>query len=68
MEQIDSAREIIVLLNGSRQMAQFTLPAGTYKVVADGDRVAPEGIASLTIEEDEGVSVAPIEALILLAE
>ena len=49
-------------------MAQFTLPAGTYKVVADGDRVAPEGIASLTIEEGEGVSVAPIEALILLAE
>ena len=68
LEQIDSAREIIVLLNGSRQMAQFTLPAGTYKVVADGDRVAPEGIASLTIEEGEGVSVAPIEALILLAE
>lgn len=67
LEGLDSAREIVVLLNGAREATQFTLPAGDYRIVANGEEVNPNGLGTLTVG-DAPVAVPPIEALILLAE
>ncbi len=65
---IDPARQIVVLLNGERTATSFTLPAGSYTVVADGKRVDTKGLRTLSVKEGEPVKVAPIEALILIEE
>ena len=68
LEGIDPVRSITVLMNGERKAASFTLPAGSYKVVADGKRVDTKGLRTLTVKEGTAVEVAPIEALILVEE
>ena len=67
LEGIDSASEIIVLLNGSREEVSFPVAAGSYTVVADGGVINAEGLATLTVDEGAEVKVQPIEAVILVA-
>ena len=43
LEGIDPARRIVVLMNGSREAVEFTIPAGNYRWICDGERVTPEG-------------------------
>ncbi|MBO5189301.1 MAG: type I pullulanase [Alistipes sp.] len=69
LDGLDSAREIVVLLNGSRKEASFALPtAGRWRIVADGKQVVPEGIGTLQTTANEVIQVKPIEALILILD
>lgn len=64
----DSASDIIVLMNAEHSTTSFQVPAGEYKVVANGDKVVPEGISTLIVKEGQPVKVKAIESLILIAE
>ncbi len=68
LKGFDTARSIVVLLNGEREAVRFALPAANYKVVAKGGRVSVAGLEQLTVAEGQSVAVAPIEALILIEE
>lgn len=67
LEAPETAREIIVLMNGSREEMAFPIPAGSYTVVADNGTINPEGLGEVAIAEGTTLSVQPIEAVILLA-
>ena len=64
----DSASRIVVLLNGEREATSFNVPAGNYTVVANGEKVAVDGISKLSVKEGSPVKVGAIEPLILIAE
>ncbi len=62
----DSEQVIYVLMNGEREAVQFAVPDGEYTLLADGEQVSTTGIATRTLRSGEGVTLAPIEACILL--
>ena len=62
LEGIDSAKRIVVLMNGSRDVVEFAIPAGSYKWISDGEFVHPKGMGVLTADR---LSVVPISAVIL---
>ncbi len=63
LEGIDSARRIVVLMNGSRDSVKFDIPAGNYVVLADGSGIDLTG--RVTLNSDGVATVAPIEGVIL---
>ena len=64
IEDIDSAKSIVVLMNGSRESVTFDVPTGDYKWVADGDTIVPNGMGSITINDGK-LTVPPITGYIL---
>ena len=64
LEGIDSAKRIIVLMNGSREDVEFDIPVGTYKWISDGEFVHPKGMVPFNIRSGK-VSVKPISGIIL---
>lgn len=64
LEGIDSAKRIVVLMNGSREGVEFDIPAGTYKWISDGEFVHAKGMGALNCDSGK-VNVAPISGVIL---
>jgi pullulanase len=58
----DKWHNIIVLLNGSKDEKSFTLPAGNWTLVGDGDKIDEAGIKTISGGE---VKVPGITALVL---
>ena len=67
LEGIDSAKTIVVLMNGSRESVTFDIPEGRYKWVADGDAIFVKGIGHYDASNGK-IDVAPISGVILLME
>lgn len=63
LDGIDSARRIVVLMNGSREAVDFDIPAGNYRWICDGKCVTPQGEGYLNT--DGRVSVPAISGIIL---
>jgi len=63
LEGIDSAKRIVVLMNGSRESVEFAIPEGSYRWITDGERWTLTG--SDTVESNGTVTVAPITGVIL---
>ena len=63
LEGIDPARRIVVLMNGSREAVEFTIPAGNYRWICDGKRVTPEGDGFYNT--DGCISVPAISGVVL---
>ena len=64
LEGIDSAKRIVVLMNGSREGVEFDIPAGTYKWISDGEFVHAKGMGVFNCDSGK-LSVAPISGVIL---
>lgn len=64
LEGIDSAKRIVVLMNGSREGVEFEIPAGSYKWISDGEFVHAKGMGVLNCDSGK-LSVAPISGVIL---
>ena len=64
LEGIDSAKRIVVLMNGSREGVEFDIPAGSYKWISDGEFVHAKGIGVFNCDSGK-LSVAPISGVIL---
>ena len=64
LEGIDSAKRIVVLMNGSREGVEFEIPVGTYKWISDGEFVHAKGMGVLNCDSGK-LSVAPISGVIL---
>ena len=63
LEGIDSAKRIVVLMNGSREAAEFNIPEGNYKWISDGESWWLDG--GEVVEAKGKLSVAPISAVIV---
>ena len=63
LEGIDSAKRIVVLMNGSRESVEFAIPEGSYRWITDGERWTLTG--GDTVESNGTVTVAPITGVIL---
>ena len=63
LEGIDSAKRIVVLMNGSREAAEFNIPEGNYKWISDGESWWLDG--GEVVETKGKLSVAPISAVIV---
>ena len=63
LEGIDSAKRIVVLMNGSRQNVEFTIPEGSYRWITDGERWTLDG--GEAVKSNGTISVAPISGVIL---
>ena len=63
LEGIDSAKRIVVLMNGSRESVEFAIPKGSYRWITDGERWTLNG--GDTVESNGTVTVAPISGVIL---
>ena len=64
LEGIDSAKRIVVLMNGSRKGVEFDIPAGSYKWISDGEFVHAKGMGVFNCDSGK-LSVAPISGVIL---
>ena len=64
LEGIDSAKRIVVLMNGSREGVEFDIPAGSYKWISDGEFVHAKGMGVFNCDSGK-LSVAPISGVIL---
>ena len=64
LEGIDSAKRIVVLMNGSRKGVEFDIPAGSYKWISDGEFVHAKGMGVLNCDSGR-LNVAPISGVIL---
>ena len=64
LEGIDSAKHIVVLMNGSREGVEFEIPAGSYKWISDGEFVHAKGMGVLNCDSGK-LNVAPISGVIL---
>ncbi len=64
LEGIDSAKRIVVLMNGSREGVEFDIPAGSYKWISDGEFVHAKGMGALNCESGK-INVVPISGVIL---
>ena len=63
LEDIDSAKRIVVLMNGSRESVEFAIPKGSYRWITDGERWTLNG--GDAVESNGTVTVAPISGVIL---
>jgi pullulanase len=63
LEGIDSAKRIVVLMNGSREDVEFAIPQGSYKWISDGTNWWLDG--GEAVEADATLRVAPISAVII---
>ncbi len=63
LEGIDSAKSIVVLMNGSRESVEFAIPKGSYRWITDGERWTLNG--GDAVESNGTVTVAPISGVIL---
>ncbi len=64
LEGIDSAKRIVVLMNGSREGVEFEIPVGTYKWISDGEFVHAKGMGMYNANNGK-IVVAPISGVIL---
>ena len=64
LEGIDSAKSIVVLMNGSREIVEFDIPAGVYKWISDGEFVHAKGMGTCDARSGK-IIVAPISGVIL---
>ncbi len=64
LEGIDSAKRIVVLMNGSREGVEFEIPAGSYKWISDGEFVHAKGMGVFNCDSGK-LNVAPISGVIL---
>lgn len=64
LEGIDSAKRIVVLMNGSREGVEFDIPTGTYKWISDGEFVHAKGMGMYNANNGK-IVVAPISGVIL---
>ncbi len=64
LEGIDSAKRIVVLMNGSREGVEFDIPAGSYKWISDGEFVHAKGMGVFNCDSGK-LDVAPISGVIL---
>ena len=62
LEGIDSAKSLLVVLNGSAEAVETAIPAGRYTVLAEDGKAEVDGLRCF---EDEQVVVAPYSATIL---
>lgn len=63
LEGIDSAKRIVVLMNGSRQKQEFVIPEGSYKFICDGNNWTLDGgkdapTKSIEVEPITGIIIA----------
>ncbi len=65
LEGIDSAKRIIVLMNGSREKVKFNIPAGNYKWITDGSAWDMKGMGSV---KSNGEITVPAITGVILAE
>ncbi|MBO5716904.1 MAG: type I pullulanase [Alistipes sp.] len=63
LEGIDSAKRIVVLMNGSREVAEFAIPEGSYKWISDGKSWWLDG--GEAVEAEGKLAVEPISAVII---
>jgi pullulanase len=63
LEGIDSAKRIVVLMNGSREEVEFAIPEGDYKWISDGECWWLNG--GKAVEANGSLRVAPINAIII---
>ena len=63
LEGIDSAKRIVVLMNGSRETVEFDIPEGEYKWICDGESIVPQGMGTLLCNGK--LSVSPITGIVL---
>ena len=64
LEGIDSAKRIVVLMNGSREGVEFEIPTGSYKWISDGEFVHAKGMGMYNANNGK-IVVAPISGVIL---
>lgn len=64
LETIDPAKRIVVLMNGSREAVEFSIPAGEYKWICDGEAVSANGIGRYDAKDGK-IVVAPISGIVL---
>ena len=64
LEGIDTAKSIVVLMNGSREAVEFDIPKATYKWIYDGENISSRGIGRLDASSGK-IVVAPISGIIL---
>ena len=62
LEGIDSAKSLIVLMNGSAEVAEAEIPAGNYTILAKDAQANANGLGTM---ETNNVTVEPYSALIL---
>lgn len=63
LEGIDSAKRIVVLMNGSREAVKFNIPAGKYKWITDGTEWNVNGMGMLNTKGE--IEVPAITGIIL---
>ena len=63
LEGIDSAKRIVVLMNGSRKAEKFNIPAGKYKWITDGNSWNVNGMGTLNTKGE--IEVPAITGIIL---
>ena len=63
LDGIDSAKRIVVLMNGSRKGVKFNIPAGNYKWITDGSKWDMNGMGSF--KSNGTIEVPAITGLIL---
>ena len=63
LEGIDSAKRIVVLMNGSREAVKFNIPAGKYKWITDGSEWNVNGMGMLNTKGE--IEVPAITGIIL---
>ena len=63
LEGIDSAKRIVVLMNGSREEVKFAIPEGNYKWITNGEEWWLNG--GEAVEANGSLRVAPISAIII---
>jgi pullulanase len=63
LEGIDSAKRIVVLMNGSREEVEFAIPEGSYKWISDGKSWWLDG--GEAVEAEGKLAVEPISAVII---
>lgn len=62
LEGIDSAKRIVVLMNGSREKVEFSIPKGSYRFICDGNTWSLNGGAEAPATS---IEVAPITGIII---
>ena len=63
LEGIDSAKRIVVLMNGSRKAVKFNIPEGKYKWITDGSEWNVNGMGTLNTKGE--IEVPAITGIIL---